>query len=93
MMKIAGSESIRHRHGSAESDPHQNVMDLEHCLKHQVFWIVFDEYTFFGLAAQGEVCQRPTTNVINIQDLIGAGGGSVASKYDHMTYNSTNHSI
>jgi hypothetical protein len=50
-------------------------------------------YTFFGLAAQGEVCQRPTTNVINIQDLIGAGGGSVASKDDHMTYNSTNHSI
>ncbi len=50
-------------------------------------------YTFFGLAAQGEVCQSPTTNVINIQDLIGAGGGSVASKYNHMTYNSTNHSI
>jgi hypothetical protein len=32
MAKIAGSESIRQRHGSA--DPHQNVMDPEHYFEH-----------------------------------------------------------
>ncbi len=35
MMKIAGSESasgsINQRHGSADPDPHQNVMDPQHC--------------------------------------------------------------
>jgi hypothetical protein len=33
MMKIAGSGSgfINQRHGSADPDPHQNVMDPEHC--------------------------------------------------------------
>ncbi len=32
-MKIEGSASgsISQRHGSADPDPHQNVMDLEHC--------------------------------------------------------------
>jgi hypothetical protein len=30
MTKIAGSRSISQRHGSADPDPHQNVMDLEH---------------------------------------------------------------
>jgi hypothetical protein len=29
-MKIAGSGSISQRHGSADPDPHQNVMDPEH---------------------------------------------------------------
>jgi hypothetical protein len=37
MTKIAGSgsESINQRHGSADPDPdpHQNVMDPEHCFK------------------------------------------------------------
>jgi hypothetical protein len=34
MTKIAGSgsRSISQRHGSADPDPHQNVMDPEHCL-------------------------------------------------------------
>jgi hypothetical protein len=32
MTKIAGSGSISQRHGSA--DPHQNVMDPEHCFEH-----------------------------------------------------------
>jgi hypothetical protein len=33
MMKIEGSGSIRQRHGSADPDPdpHQNVMDPQHC--------------------------------------------------------------
>ncbi len=33
MMKIAwsGSRFIRQKHGSADPDPHQNVMDSEHC--------------------------------------------------------------
>jgi hypothetical protein len=31
MMKIAGSGSISQRHGSADPDPHQNVMDTQHC--------------------------------------------------------------
>jgi hypothetical protein len=33
MTKIAGSESgtISQRHGSEDLDPHQNVMDPEHC--------------------------------------------------------------
>ena len=35
MTKIAGSESesISQRHGSADPDPHQNVMDPLHCLE------------------------------------------------------------
>jgi hypothetical protein len=37
MMKIAGSgsESISQRHGSADPDPPQNVMDPQHCPEHQ----------------------------------------------------------
>jgi hypothetical protein len=31
-MKIAGSGSISQRHGSADPDPLQNVMDPQHCL-------------------------------------------------------------
>jgi hypothetical protein len=31
MTKIAGSGSISQRHGSADPDAHQNVMDPEHC--------------------------------------------------------------
>jgi hypothetical protein len=36
MTNIAGSGSISQRHGSADPDPdpHQNVMDAEHCKKH-----------------------------------------------------------
>jgi hypothetical protein len=34
MTKIAGSGSIGQRHGSADPDPHQNVMDPEHWLEH-----------------------------------------------------------
>jgi hypothetical protein len=35
VMKIAGSGSISQRHGSADPDPHQNVMDPQHwCLEH-----------------------------------------------------------
>jgi hypothetical protein len=30
MTKIEGSGSINHRHGSADADPHENVMDPEH---------------------------------------------------------------
>ncbi len=33
MTKIAGSGSISQRHGSADPDPNQNVMDPEHCHK------------------------------------------------------------
>jgi hypothetical protein len=29
----SGSESISQRHGSADPDPHQNVMDPQHCQK------------------------------------------------------------
>ncbi len=32
MTKIAGSGSISQRHGSADPDPPQNVMDPQHCL-------------------------------------------------------------
>ncbi len=28
----SGSRSISQRHGSADPDPHQNVMDPEHCM-------------------------------------------------------------
>jgi hypothetical protein len=38
MTKISGSRSISQRHGSADPDPHQNVMDPEH-------W-----YILFGVA-------------------------------------------
>jgi hypothetical protein len=33
-MKIAGSGSICQRHGSADPDPYQNVMDPQHWLNH-----------------------------------------------------------
>jgi hypothetical protein len=39
MMKVegsgseSGSGSISQRHGSADPDPHQNVMDPQHCAK------------------------------------------------------------
>ncbi len=32
MMKIEGSGSISQRHGSPDPDPHQNVMNPQHCL-------------------------------------------------------------
>ncbi len=39
MTKIAGSGSISQRHGSADPDPHQNVMDPEHCRQQLLlFW-------------------------------------------------------
>jgi hypothetical protein len=31
--KIAGSGSISQRHGSADPDPYQNVMDPQHCFE------------------------------------------------------------
>ncbi len=36
MMKTegSGSGSISQRHGSADPDPHQNVMDPQHCREH-----------------------------------------------------------
>jgi hypothetical protein len=33
MTKIAGSGSISQRHGSADPDPHQNVIDPQHWLQ------------------------------------------------------------
>ncbi len=48
MTKIAGfgseSGSISQRHGSADPDPHQNVMEPEHCLKHLPN-LSFDHYS------------------------------------------------
>jgi hypothetical protein len=35
-MKIEGSGSISRRHGSADPDPHQNVMDPQHWNKQYV---------------------------------------------------------
>jgi hypothetical protein len=45
MMKIEGSGSasgfISQRQGSADPDPHQNVMDPQYCVK--AFMVVFEE--------------------------------------------------
>ncbi len=47
MTKIAGSGSesgsgsIIQRHGSADPDPHQNVMDPEHCFHEKGFLLRF----------------------------------------------------
>ncbi len=35
-----GSGSISQRHGSADPDPHQNVMDTEHCLQQPKYSMV-----------------------------------------------------
>jgi hypothetical protein len=35
MMKIEGSGSISQRHGSADPDPYQNVMDPQHCYQEE----------------------------------------------------------
>jgi hypothetical protein len=40
MTKIAGSGSVSPRHGSADPDPHQNVMDPEHLGGIDVYKIV-----------------------------------------------------
>ncbi len=40
-MKIEGSGSIGLRHGSADPDPHQNVMDPEHFFVCLGFFCVF----------------------------------------------------
>ncbi len=40
MTKIAGSGSISQRNGSADPDPHQNVMDPQHCKKY-LAWVCF----------------------------------------------------
>ncbi len=46
MTKIAGPRSIIQRHGSADPDsdpdPHQNVMDPEHCIKGLSDWILLE---------------------------------------------------
>jgi hypothetical protein len=47
MTKIAGSGSIRQRHGSAVPDLHQNVMDPEH-------WFIL----FFRVGGGGGVAPR-----------------------------------
>jgi hypothetical protein len=36
MTKIAGSGSISQRHGSADSDPHQNAMDPQHWISEEL---------------------------------------------------------
>ena len=33
-----GSGSISQRYGSGDPDPHQNVTDPEHCVKHSIFF-------------------------------------------------------
>jgi hypothetical protein len=33
-MKMAGSGSVSHRHGSADPDPHQNLVDPQHLLSY-----------------------------------------------------------
>jgi hypothetical protein len=36
MTKISGSGSISQRHGSADPDPYQNVMDLQQCISGKI---------------------------------------------------------
>jgi hypothetical protein len=40
-MKIQGSGSISQMHGSADPDPHQNVMDPQHCLSGKGIPVLF----------------------------------------------------
>ncbi len=63
MMKMAGSGSesgsISHRHGSTDPDPHQNVLDPQHCrldckrLEYVCFGILYQN---FGKYVQ--ICNR-----------------------------------
>jgi hypothetical protein len=54
-MKIAGSGSISQRHGSADPDPHQNVMDPKH-------WLPDNNLSRYAIAASQllfpELCQK-----------------------------------
>jgi hypothetical protein len=53
MMKVEGSASgsIIQRHGSADPDPHQNVMDPQHWLLDLFYlMLVRARYTLTGLA-------------------------------------------
>jgi hypothetical protein len=61
MMKIEGSGSgsasgsISQRHGSADPDPHQNVMDPEHCyLGHWESMYLQDKTRAYHEMSQGE---------------------------------------
>ncbi len=45
VMKIEGSGSISQRHGSADPDPHQNVMDPQHCFKVRFYNTIFNHWS------------------------------------------------
>ncbi len=85
-MKIAGSGSVRGMDPRVQTWIHTKMSWITKTVRNAEFFkFSLMSYTFFGLVDQGEVCQRPTTNAINIEDLIRAGGVSVASKYNYMT--------
>jgi hypothetical protein len=48
-MKIAGSGSTSQRHGSADPDPQQNVMDPQHCF-------YFFSSFYFNLKLTKDIC-------------------------------------
>jgi hypothetical protein len=50
----SGSGSISQRHGSAEPDPPQNVMDPQHCLKLMFFSPQF--FVFLVIILIAEIC-------------------------------------
>ncbi len=47
----SGSRSISQRHGSADPDPYQNVMDPQHCLKRSLAAAVLVRTQGVGLGA------------------------------------------
>jgi hypothetical protein len=53
----SGSGSISQRLGSADPDPHQNVIDPEHCLK-AVLWILIRIRIGLDLDPGGQKCPR-----------------------------------
>jgi hypothetical protein len=55
MTKIAGSGSISQRHGSADPDPHQNVMDPQHRYGMVWYGLVWYGMAWYGMVWYGMV--------------------------------------
>ncbi len=76
MTKIAGSGSNSQRHGSADPDAHQNVMDPEHCFvrsgseKSNLLLMIGIFFTFYQRTVQILTCQSNTLRDIHKLDFL-----------------------
>ncbi len=84
MTKIAGSGSISQRHGSADPDPHQNVMDPQHWFTYLFTCGVVRHGP--GMDSRGKSC--PIWSRSHLSSLTAAGciGGALSFLYSEAEY-------